>query len=98
MTRIYIIESKGYVTNHDGIEYQCADGGSLPQVYTKEFRAISAAKRSVKHYQEKFGYDLVMQTPDYPAVGKNCLYAARLIKDGGKWRQEFRVYKELTWD
>lgn len=96
--RIYMIESKTYATDSDGKEYQMADGGELPRVFTNKDRAIASAKRAVEIYQTQFGYKLVMESPSYPAVGDNCLYAARLTKNGDQWRQEFRVYKQLTWD
>lgn len=96
--RIYMIESKCYFTEHNGKEYQAADGGDLPRVFTNKDRAIASAKKAVEIYQSQFGYKLVMESPSYPAVGDNCLYAARLTKKGGEWRQEFRVYRQLTWD
>lgn len=95
--RIYIIESKTYAIDSNGIEYQLADGGELPLVFTSKNRAIASAKRAVAIYQSQFGYKLVMESPLYPAVGDNCLYAARLTKYNDQWRQEFRVYKQLTW-
>lgn len=98
MMIIYMIESKTYVTDLDGKEYQMADGGELPRVFTNKDRAIASAKKAVEIYQSQFGYELVMESPSYPAVGANCHYAARLTKKGGEWRQEFRVYRQLTWD
>lgn len=97
MQRIYLIESKDYYLDDRGIEYQMADGGCLPQVFTSQSRAIKVAQEKVDAYVNRYQYDVTIDNNHYPKTDKRIVFATRLERVHEKMRHEIRVYQDWTW-
>lgn len=55
MKKIFVIEQKSFFKDSLGIEYQVADCGSLPAVYTSFRRAVEAMARLQELKQSLYG-------------------------------------------
>lgn len=98
MRRFYAVEFKSFFKSFDGIEYQSADLGVLPYVYTNKKKAIKRAADMVDRYAKFFGYQL--KTNDFCDNGNNQgrIYMAELRKDSSGSRFVVSVYESFTWD
>lgn len=92
MTKAYYIESKSYWKDTHGTDYQVADGGDLPTIYTSRKKSLERIERMIQLYTETMGYTVVIPNESYPGVGKNYLYACRLQKGNPEIRLEIRLY------
>lgn len=98
MRRLYLVENKSFYKSIDGIEYQSADLGVLPYVYTNKKKAIKRAVDMADRYAKAFGYQL--ETSDVCENGDNLgrLYYAELRKVSDGSRFVVSVYEQFTWD
>lgn len=92
--RLYYVERKCYYRGHDGLEYQCADGGIIPILYETKEKAIDRAERMVSVVTKSNHYKITIPTEKNPAVKEYCLYAVRMEKY--PLREEIRVYEVET--
>lgn len=93
MKQAYYIENKTYWTDAEGEDYQMADGGELPIVYTSLKKASSRLERMVKMYQEKTGYKVITTDENHPAKINHCLHAWTLTSTAPHMRVELRLYR-----
>lgn len=98
MRRLYLVEYKSFFKSRDGIEYQTADLGALPFVYTNRKKAIKRAADMVDRYAKTFDYQL--KTSDVCENGNNQgrLYNAELEHVTYGLRFVVSVYEQFTWD
>lgn len=93
MKQAYYIENKTYWTDAEGEDYQMADGGELPIVYTSLKKASSRLERMVKMYTEKTGYKVITTDENHPAKKNHCLHAWSLVASAPHIRVELRLYR-----
>lgn len=93
MKQAYYIEDKTYWTDVDGEDYQVADGGELPIVYTSLKKASSRLERMVKAFTEESGYLVTITDENHPAKRNHCLHAWTLVSVSPQFRRELRLYR-----
>lgn len=93
MKQAYYIEEKNYWTDAEGEDYQMADGGELPIVYTSLKKASSRLELMVKIYMVKKGYNVVTTDENHPAKKNHCLHAWTLESSASHIRVELRLYR-----
>lgn len=92
MRKAYYIESKSYWQDSIGTDYQIADGGDLPIIYSSLNKALKRCESIIKLLTEKMGYTVVIPNESFPGVGEQYHYACRLSKDDPNIRTEIRLY------
>ena len=96
MIRLYYVETKSYWQDELGTDYQIADGGDMPIIYTSKKKAIERAKRMEQRNIEIYGYVTTISDSKYPCKKTNCLYAVRQEHKDRRLRHEIRVYETYT--
>lgn len=94
--KIYYVEKKSYFKKENGIEYQIADGGELPILYTSKNKAIYRAEYIAKLLMDSFDYELVISNDQMPCKKEWCLYGVRIEDKKHSIRTEIRVYEVIT--
>lgn len=94
--KLYYLFKKSYSKLLDGFEYQLADGGEKPEIFTNRKKAEHSFDYSVKFYSCSFGYDLIIPSEINPAAKGDCLKAARLYDKKCDIRLEIRLYQIWT--
>lgn len=92
MKKAYYIENKSYWKNAVLLDYQMADGGEMPIVYTSQRKASSRLENMVKVYTEKMGYKVITTDENHPAKRNHCLHAWTLENQAHHSRVELRLY------
>ncbi len=72
MARIYLIETKTFYTGSDGNEYQFADLGSLPYLFTSFRRAVQQMNICRKVHTEIFNETIVKEYSCGEINEENC--------------------------
>lgn len=66
MEKVYLIERKDYYLSHYGVEHQIADGGMLPQIFTKYPLAVKAYDATIATICESRNID--KSTIEHPNI------------------------------
>lgn len=72
MTTIYLVETKEFYTSHDGFEYQVADMGTLPYLFTSIKRAAQQMEACRKVHTEILNETIVKDYQFGEITDKNC--------------------------
>lgn len=72
MARIYLIETKTFYTGSDGNEYQLADLGTLPVLFTSFKRAVKQMDLCRKAHTEIFNETIVKNYRADEITDANC--------------------------
>lgn len=94
--KLYYIEKKSFCTIREDLDYQFADAGVLPLLYTSEMKALRKAKRLTDYLIENCRYELTDETDAISEMNDSCLYAALLKERQSSFRMVIRVYKIET--
>lgn len=94
--KIFYIEKKSFCTIREDLDYQFADVGIQPLLYTSEMKALRKAKRLTDYLIENCRYDLTDETDAISKQKDNCLYAVQLKERQSSFRMVIRVYQVET--
>lgn len=72
MATIYLVETKTFYTGSDGYEYQLADLGKLPYLFTSFKRAVSQMNACRKVHTEIFNATIVKNYRADEITEPNC--------------------------
>lgn len=98
MKEIFLVSTKTYYTDANGVDRQIEDGDQLPYVYLRADKAIKRARHISENYINLFGYEVAIRNLENPARKDRVLFAERLTKSSGNLRFEIRVYKDQIWE
>lgn len=98
MREVFLVSTKTYYKDANGLDHQMADGDEMPYVYLKAEKAIRRARLISEKYCDIFGYQVAIRNAENPARKDRVLFAERLNKPQEHVRFEIRVYREMTWD
>lgn len=72
MATIYLVETKTFYTGSDNFEYQLADLGNLPQLFTSFKRAVNQMNICRKVHTEIFNETIVKNYRADEITDQNC--------------------------
>ncbi len=92
MIEAFYIETKFYMTDANGTDYQMADGGDLPIVYRALSKALKRAENITQLHPNIMGYTVTQPNEGFPDKPRHCHYACTLTKAKPQVRLEIRLY------
>lgn len=97
MRKVYLVFTKTYYYDANGVEHQMADGDVMPYVYINAEKAIRRARQISENYCNMFDYQVAIRNCENPARKDEVIFAERLNKPQENIRLEIRVYSLRTW-
>lgn len=93
MKQLYYIEKKSYFRLRDGIEYQCADGGELPQLFTSFKKAVESMQFSREFREHICGEEITYNMGNEEGLPEHLLDRFETICPKTNIRTMFSLYK-----
>lgn len=96
MKQVYYVERKAYLKSIDGCEYQIADGGVLPELFSSRHAAQSSMDFTREFRVKEFGDRIVRDGVPSNLQCSGLLDEFELVDDKTEVRIVYSLYKVIV--